>query len=122
MTPKLEKIELRRGSGSSWGPPWDEKSRNNGLGRFGPILAGLGTPKMEPSWPKLAPSWTQDGAKMVQKPLKIYKKSIPKCVFFLIGFRMHFGRELGAEVEEKSIQKRCQKHVGIDLEVNLKKT
>ena len=82
MTPKLEKIEVRRGSGSSWGPAWDEKSTNSGLGRFWSILAGPGTPKMEPSWPKLAPSWTQDGAKMVQKPLKNYKESFPKRCFF----------------------------------------
>ena len=84
MTPKPEKIEVRRGSGSSWGPAWDEKSASSGLGRFWPILAGLGTPKMEPSW-------TQDGAKIAQKLAKIYKKSIPKCQFFLKGFWMHFG-------------------------------
>ena len=35
---------------------------------------------------------------------------------------MHFGRDLGAKIEEKSIQKRCQKHVGIDLEVEPAKT
>ena len=35
---------------------------------------------------------------------------------------MHFGRDLGAKIEEKSIQKRCQKHVGIDLEVEVAKT
>ena len=122
MTPKPEKIEVRRGSGSSWGPAWDEKSTNSGLGRFWPILAGLGTPKMEPIWPKLAPSWTQDGAKMVPKPPKIYKKSIPKCMLFFKGFWMHFGRDLGAKIEEKSIQKRCQKRVGIDLEVKVAKT
>ena len=82
MTPKLGKIEVRKGSGSSKGAAWDEKSRNSGLDGLWSILDGLGTPKMEPSWPKLAPSWTQDGAKIAQKPLKIYKKSIPKCRFF----------------------------------------
>ena len=35
---------------------------------------------------------------------------------------MHFGRDLGAKIEEKSIPKRCQKHVGIDLEVEPAKT
>ena len=35
---------------------------------------------------------------------------------------MHFGRDFGAKIEEKSIQKRCQKHVGIDLEVEPAKT
>ena len=43
-------------------------------------------------------------------------------MFFLKGFWMHFGRDLGANMEEKSIQKRYQKHVGIDLEVELAKT
>ena len=47
---------------------------------------------------------------------------MPKCLFFLKGFWMHFGRDLGAKMEEKSIQKRCQKHVGIDLEVEPAKT
>ena len=43
-------------------------------------------------------------------------------MFFLEGFWMNFGRDFGAKMEEKSIQKRCQKHVGIDLEVELAKT
>ena len=43
-------------------------------------------------------------------------------MFFLIGFWMHFGRDLGAKMGEKSMQKRCQKHVGIDLEVQVAKT
>ena len=43
-------------------------------------------------------------------------------MFFLKGFWMHFGRDLGAQIEEKSIQKWCQKHVGIDLEVEVAKT
>ena len=31
---------------------------------------------------------------------------------------MHFGRDFGAKIgKKKTIQKRCQKHVGIDLEV-----
>ena len=41
---------------------------------------------------------------------------------FLIGFWMHFGRDLGGKMGEKSMQKRCQKHVGIDLEVQVAKT
>ena len=41
---------------------------------------------------------------------------------FLKGFWMHFGRDLGAKMEEKSIRKRCQKHVGCDLEVEPAKT
>ena len=61
----------------------------------------------------------QDG---VQNPIKIDKKSIHNLMCFLIGFWKHFGRELGAKMEEKSVQKQCQKHVGIDLEVNLPKT
>ena len=43
-------------------------------------------------------------------------------MFFLKGFWMHFGRDFGAKMEEKSIQKRCQKHVGIDLEVTSENT
>ena len=43
-------------------------------------------------------------------------------MIFLKGFWMHFGRDFGAKMEEKSVQKRCQKHVGIDLEVELAKT
>ena len=35
---------------------------------------------------------------------------------------MHFGRDFETQIEEKSIQKRCQKHVGIDLEVEPAKT
>ena len=53
---------------------------------------------------------------------KIDKKSIENLMIFLIGFWMHFGRDLGAKMEEKSIQKRCQKRVGIDLEVKVAKT
>ena len=62
---------------------------------------------------------SQDGG---QNPLKIDKKSIQNLMIFLKGFWMHFGRDLGAKMEEKSVQKRCQKHVGIDLEVELAKT
>ena len=43
-------------------------------------------------------------------------------MFFLIGFWMHLGRDVGAKMEEKSMRKRCQKHVGIDLEVEVAKT
>ena len=35
---------------------------------------------------------------------------------------MRFGRDFGAKKEEKSMQKRCQKHVAIDLEVEVAKT
>ena len=42
------------------------------------------------------------------------------CVF-LKGFWMYFGRDFGTKMEEKTIRKRCQKHVGIDLEVELAK-
>ena len=38
------------------------------------------------------------------------------------GFWMHFGRDVGAKMDEKSMPKLCQKHVGIDLEVELAKT
>ena len=43
-------------------------------------------------------------------------------MIFLVGFWMRFGKDLGAEMSEKSMQKRCQKYVGIDLEVELAKT
>ena len=43
-------------------------------------------------------------------------------MIFLIGFWMHFGKDFGAKMEEKSVQKRYQKHVGIALEVKLAKT
>ena len=42
--------------------------------------------------------------------------------FLLIGFWRHFGRNLGAKMGENSMQKRCQKHVGIDLEVQVART
>ena len=35
---------------------------------------------------------------------------------------MHFGRDFGTKINEKSMPKRCQKHVGIDLEVEPAKT
>ena len=35
---------------------------------------------------------------------------------------MHFGRDVGTKTDEKSMPKWCQKHVGIDLEVELAKT
>ena len=54
--------------------------------------------------------------------MKIDERSIQNLVFFLIGFWMHFGRELGAKMEEKSMPKRCQKHGAIDLEVEVTKT
>ena len=55
MHRKLEKIKVWRGSGSSWEPPWDENSKKTYLGRFWPILAGLGKPKMTQVGAKLAP-------------------------------------------------------------------
>ena len=62
---------VRRGSGSSWGRPWDEKSTKSCLGRFWSILAGLGSTKISPKWAKTAPSWGQDGAKMGQVGAKM---------------------------------------------------
>ena len=35
---------------------------------------------------------------------------------------MHFGRDLGAKICEKPMPKQCQKHVAIDLEVEVAKT
>ena len=35
---------------------------------------------------------------------------------------MHFGRDLGAKMGEKSMPKRRQKHVGIDLDEEVAKT
>ena len=67
----------------------------------------------------LVENGSQDGG---QNPPQIDKKSIQKLMFFLTGFWMHFGKDLGAKMEEKSMQKRCQKHVGIDLEVQVAKT
>ena len=43
-------------------------------------------------------------------------------MIFSIGFWMHFGKDFGAKMDEKSMEKRCQKHVGIDLEVEPTKT
>jgi len=40
----------------------------------------------------------------------------------LNGFLKHFGMDLGAKMREKSMQQRCQKHIGIGLEVKLAKT
>ena len=71
MVPKSWKIEVWRGSGSSWGRPWDEKSTKSCLGWFWVILAGLGSTKISPKWAKTAPSWGQDGAKMGQVGAKM---------------------------------------------------
>ena len=46
---------VRRGSGSSWGRPWDEKSTKSCLGRFWSILAGLGSTKISPKWFQMGP-------------------------------------------------------------------
>ena len=43
-------------------------------------------------------------------------------MILLVGFWMRFGKDLGAKMEEKPMQQRCQKHVEIDLEVELAKT
>ena len=50
------------------------------------------------------------------------QKMFQNWMIFLIGFWMHFGRDLGTKMNEKSLQKRCQKHVGIDLEVEVANT
>ena len=53
------------------------------------------------------------------------EKSIEKVMHLGIDFWKDFGgflEENGAKMEEKSMQKRCQKHVGIDLEVKVAKT
>ena len=60
----------------------------------------------------LVENGSQDGGKNLPK---IDKKSIQNLMFFLIGFWMHFGRDLGAKMEEKSMPKRCQKHVDLIL-------
>ena len=62
------------------------------------------------------------GAKMEARIQEKMKKERFKIWCFLIGFWMHFGRDLGAKMGETSMQKRCQKHVGIDLEVQVAKT
>ena len=74
MDPKTWKIEVWRvwrGSRSSWGRPWDEKSSKSCLGRFWSILAGLGSTKIWPKWPKMVPSGSQVGAKMGQVGAKM---------------------------------------------------
>ena len=67
----------------------------------------------------LVENGSQDG---VQNPIKIDKKSVQNSIIFSKGFLKHFGRDLGAKMDEKSVQKRYQKHVGIALEVKLAKT
>ena len=47
---------------------------------------------------------------------------IQNLMISLISFSMHFGSDFEAKMGEKSMPKRCQKHVGIDLEVELAKT
>ena len=66
MVPKTMKIEVWRGSGRSWGPPWHENRLGGCLGRFWPILDRRGMPKIAARWPNLAPTCGQDGAKMAQ--------------------------------------------------------
>ena len=67
----------------------------------------------------LVENGSQDG---VQNPIKIDKKSVQDFIIFSKSFLKHFGSELGAKMDEKSVQKRHQKHVGIALEVKLAKT
>ena len=67
----------------------------------------------------LVENGSQDGG---QNRPKIDKKSVQNFMFFLNGFLIHFRMDFGAKIEEKSMQKRCQKHVGIGLEVELAKT
>ena len=62
---------------------------------------------------------SQDGS---QNRSKIDAESIQKKQIFLINLKLRFDTELGAKMDEKSIQKRCQKRVGNDLAVNLKKS
>ena len=62
---------------------------------------------------------SQDGGR---NPIKIDKKSVQDFIIFSKGFLRHLGSDLGAKMDEKSVQKRYQKHVGIALEVKLAKT
>ena len=71
MVPTTWKIEVWRGSGSSWGRPGSEKSLKSCPGRFWSILAGLGSAKISPNWAKMGPSWSQDGAKILQVGAKM---------------------------------------------------
>ena len=84
-------------------------------------LKNIGDPSNSaaPFLANLVENGSQDGG---QNPRKNDKKTIQNLKIFLIGFWMHFGKDLGAKMEEKSMQKRCQKHVGIDLEVQVAKT
>ena len=66
IEPESLKIEAWRGSGSSWGRPWDENCPGGCLGRFWAILDRRGMPKMAARWPNLAPKWGQDGTKKAQ--------------------------------------------------------
>ena len=91
-----------------------KSQQNSKLEKIGVVFNCLA-----PFLPIFVKNGSQDGG---QNPLKIDKKSIQNLMIFLIGFGMRFGRDLGAKMEEKSVQKRCQKHVGIDLEVELAKT
>ena len=56
------------------------------------------------------------------KSSKIDKTLNQHFQFFLKGFLKHFGKYLGANIEETSMRKRCQKHVGNVLEVEVAKT
>jgi len=48
---------------------------------------------------------SQDGG---QNPSKIDKKSIQNSMIFLNGFLKHFGMDLGAKIEAKSMKKSSQ--------------
>ena len=92
----------------SWGASWSQVGPSwRQVGHQGPFLIDF------------VKNWSQDGG---QNPLKIDEKSMQNSMIFSIGFWMHFGRDVGAKMDEKSMPKWCQKHVGIDLEVELAKT
>jgi len=67
--------------------------------------------------------WVENGSQDgIQNPIKIDKKSVQSFIILSKGFLKHFGSDLGAKMDEKSVQKRYPKHVGIALEVKLAKT
>ena len=103
--PKSRKTEAR-------GTPW--RQQNAKLKKNGVVLNSAA-----PFLSILVKNESQDGG---QNPLKINKKSMLKLMYFSNGFLKHFGMDFGAKMGEKSMRKRCQKHLGIRLEVELAKT
>ena len=63
------------------------------------IQDGANMAKDAATWVQRELNMAQEGAKMAPKPLKLYKKSIPKCIFFKV-----FGSILERILEPKSIQ------------------